>query len=308
LVAVLWGFIVLFVIAAGFSSSVREDGLTAHRFVQESEDYYLALAGFQRGVYEVLRESSQPPQSGSPLSTSMWVDGCSTGSLGRGGYRVCVADEGGRIHLNRVDEETLRRIFVHLGIEELRRAVLVDSILDWRDDDHLHRINGAENDYYLSLSPPYTARDGPFETVEDLLWIRGMTPDLFYGSEGEPGLGEIFTVDSPMDRINLGTAPAGVIHAFFGLPLEASRRFVEERKQLSQKTLGDLLGLLGIASRSTPPRQFVFVNPSVVTIKAEGFQEGSGSGPQVKGVVRLLGRNRGFELLRWVDRDWRAAP
>jgi general secretion pathway protein K len=307
LIAVLWVFMVFFVIALGFSSTVREEGLTAHRFAQESEDYYLALAGFQHGLYELLRPSSLPPQAGSSLSTSLLDEGCRKGSMGQGGYRVCVADEGGRVNLNRVDEQTLRQIFLHLGVEESLRAVLVDSIMDWRDNDHLHRLNGAENDYYLSLSPPYTARNGPFEAVEDLLWVRGVTPELFYGSAKEVGLNEIFTVDSPMDRINLGAAPAEVIHAVLGLSLEASRKFEEDRKGLSQKTVADLLGLLGIASGDERQRQFVFVNPSVVTLKSEGFHDPSGGSLQVKGVVRLLGGGRGFELLRWVDRDWRVS-
>lgn len=308
LVAVLWAFILLFVVAAGFSASVREDGLTAHRFAQESEGYYLAVAGFQHGLYELLQTGSQPTQSSPLLSASLLDDGCHKGSLGPGQYRVCVVDEGGKINLNRVDEGSLRQTFLNLGIDEPDRSVLVDSIMDWRDADHLHRTNGAENDYYLSLSSPYTAKNGPFDTVEDLLWVRGVTPELFYGSDNEVGLGEIFTVDSSLDRLNLRTASAEVIHAFLGVPLEASRRLVKERKKLSQKTMADLLGLLGIASGDGRQRQFIIAAPSIVTIQAEGFQAESSEGGRVKGVVRLLGGERGFQILRWVDRDWRRLP
>jgi general secretion pathway protein K len=183
--------------------------------------------------------------------------------------------------------------------------------MDWRDSDDLHRLNGAENDYYRSLTPPYSAKNGPFDTVEDLLWVRGMSSDLFYGysdanggreqDSQRAGLREIFTVDSPIDRVNLRTASAEVIHALIGIPLEKSRRFVEERKKLSEKTLADLLPLLSIGANDAALQQFVFANPAVVTVEAEGHPGQSLVSRRVKGVVRTGGG--GFELVRWIDRD-----
>ncbi len=192
-------------------------------------------------------------------------------------------------------------------------AGVVDSIMDWRDPDDLHRTSGAEDEYYRSLTPPYTAKNGPFDTVEDLLWVRGMTAELFYGygdaggNRGENaqriGLREIFTVDSPIDRVNLRTASADVIHALTGIPLEKTRRFVEERKKLSDKTLADLLPLLGIGANDAALQQFVFANPAVVTVEGEGRPTQSQLSRRVKGVVRAAGGGREFELVRWVDRD-----
>ena len=220
-------------------------------------------------------------------------------AVGGGAFRVRWVDEGGKININRADEETLRRIFTNLGVEEPNKAILVDSIMDWRDSDDLHRLNGAENDYYRSLTPPYSAKNGPFDTVEDLLWVRGMTSDLFYGygdanggreqESQRVGLREIFTVDSPIDRVNLRTASAEVIHVLIGIPLEKSRRFVDERKKLSEKTLADLLPLLGIGANDAALQQFVFANPAVVTVEAEGHPGQSRVSRRVKGVVRAGG-------------------
>ncbi len=228
--------------------------------------------------------------------------------LGQGLYRVRLLDETGKININRVNEETLRTILTNLGIEEPLRSILADSILDWRDDDDLTRINGAESDYYLSLSPSYTAKNGLFDMVEELLWVRGVTPELFYGQKDESGLRraalrDIFTVDSPADRVNLRTASAEVIHALAGIPLEKSRAFVEQRKTMSEKSLADLLALLGIVQGNAVMQYFVFTTPSVVTIEAAGRPRESSLERRVKGVVRATGGGRGFELLRWVDRD-----
>lgn len=313
LLVVLWIFIFLLVVAFDFSASVREEATAAHRYSDETQGYYIALAGFERGVYEFLQQSTARDALATQKKADIFDGDWHEEALGGGAFRVRWVDEGGKININRADEETLRRVFTNLGIEEPNKAILVDSIMDWRDPDDLHRASGAENDYYRSLTPPYTAKNGPFDTVEDLLWVRGMTPELFYGygdAQGDraentqrAGLREIFTVDSPIDRVNLRTASADVIHALTGIPLEKSRRFVDERKKLSDKTLADLLPLLGIGASDAALQQFVFANPAVVTVEAEGRPTESRLSRRVKGVVRAAGGGREFELMRWIDRD-----
>jgi general secretion pathway protein K len=313
LLVVLWIFIFLLVVAFDFSTSVREEAAAAYRYSNETEGYYLALAGFERGVYEFLQQSAGRDALGAQKREDIFDGDWHEEAVGSGNFRVRWVDEGGKININRADEQTLRRVFTNLGVEEPSRSILVDSIMDWRDPDDLHRLSGAENEYYRSLTPPYTAKNGPFDTVEDLLWVRGMTSELFYGygaanggseQDGERvGLREIFTVDSPIDRVNLRTASADVIHALTGIPLEKSRRFVDERKKLSEQTLADLLPLLGIGANDTALQQFVFANPAVVTVEAEGRAGESRMSRRVKGVIRGAGGGREFELVRWIDRD-----
>ncbi len=60
---------------------------------------------------------------------------------------------------------------------------IADAILDWIDEDDEPREYGAEIDYYSSMFPPYAPRNGPFETVEELLLVRGVTPDLLFGRD-----------------------------------------------------------------------------------------------------------------------------
>jgi len=307
LVIVLWIFIFLFVVAFDFSASVREEGMATYRYAQEADGYYLALAGFQQGVYELLKLSAQTgqvvPQQGDELFEGNWKKG----ALGEGVYEVRFVDEAGKINLNRANDDTLRRVLMHLGVDERQRNIIVDSIMDWRDEDDLHRVNGAESDYYLALSPPYTARNGPFDTVEDLLWVRGMTAELFYGREDGVGLREVFTVDSPAG-VNLRTISAPVCVALLGIPLEKCRAFIEQRAKLSDKTLADLLRLLGITDDSLIRRQVMFANPTIISIEAKGHRADSPAERQVRGVVRIVGGDRGFELLRWLDRDSVRAP
>lgn len=313
LLVVLWIFIFLFVVAFEFSTAVREEAAAAHRYSDETQGYYLAMAGFQRGLYEFFNQQPDAARLPQEQKREDALDGSwHDGNLGAGLFRFRLIDEGGKININRVNEDLLRRVFTNLGVDANVRDLLVDSIMDWRDPDDLHRTNGAEKDYYLALSPSYTPKNGALDSVEDLLWIRGMTPELFYGysdyddqspdRQRRVGLREIFTVDSPIDRVNLRTAGAETIHALSGIALEKCRAFVEERKKLSDKTLADLLPLLGIGAGDATLQMFIFTNPSVVAVEAEGRPADSLHPRRVKGVVRR-GGTQGFELLRWLDRD-----
>jgi len=312
LLVVLWIFIFLFVVAFDFSAAVRDEASAAHRYGDETQGYYLALAGFERALFDFLQQQApsgrgQQSQASADLFAGAWTDG-PPGS----GYRFRLIDEGGKININRIDENKLRSIFTNLGIEEPRRTILVDSIMDWRDPDDLHRINGAESDYYQSLPMPYSAKNGPFDTVEDLLWVRGVTTALFYGSgedaaapEGGAivGLKQLFTVDSPNDRVNLRTASAEVCHALTGVDMKKCQQFVEERKKLSDKSLPDLLALLGGGTGDPRLQNFVLTNPSVVSVEAEGQPAESQVRRRVRGVVRAAGGQARFEIVRWIDRD-----
>lgn len=58
-----------------------------------------------------------------------------------------------------------------------------DAIMDWIDEDDDTREYGAEYDYYEGLSSPYTPTNGPFNTVEELLLVRGVSPQLLFGAD-----------------------------------------------------------------------------------------------------------------------------
>jgi general secretion pathway protein K len=312
LLIVLWIFIFLFVVAFDFSSGVREEATAAHRYSDDNQGYYLALAGFEQGLYDFLGQSRGPELQPVGKPKDIFDAGWREATLGSGTYRLRLVDESSKINLNRADENVLRRIFSNLGVEEPLIGVLIDSIMDWRDQDDLHRSNGAEDDYYLSLSLPYTAKNGSFDSLEELLWVKGVTASLYYGydSSGTPagdsprvGLREIFSVDSPIDRVNLRTASPAVIHVLLGIPLEKCQAFVEERAKIGDKTLADLLPLLGVGSGDAALQMFIFANPTIVTVEAEGYASESRQPRRVKGVIRAGGGNRGYELTRWVDRE-----
>lgn len=58
-----------------------------------------------------------------------------------------------------------------------------EAIFDWIDADDEQRANGAENEYYQSLAPPYECKNAKLETLDELLLIRGITPQVLFGED-----------------------------------------------------------------------------------------------------------------------------
>lgn len=58
---------------------------------------------------------------------------------------------------------------------------VADAILDWLDEDEEARAYGAELEYYSTLPTPYAPKNGPIDSVEELLLVRGVTPQLLFG-------------------------------------------------------------------------------------------------------------------------------
>ncbi len=102
------------------------------------------------------------------------------------GVRHGIQDESVRLNLNTL--LVIDRQFPGAG-----RALLMglpgmtedvaDAILDWMDGDDEPREFGCEAEYYLSLDPPYEPKNGPLDTIEELLLVRGVSPELLFGAD-----------------------------------------------------------------------------------------------------------------------------
>ncbi len=142
--------------------------------------------------------------------------------LGNGEITYTITDENGKIAINKASRGVLIKVMKNAGLEiGEERDIIVDSILDWIDKDSNHRINGAEDDYYKNEGLPYTAKNGRIETLTELLKVRGMTEEIFYGSsENESGPGKykgLETILTVYDAspVNPNTASPEVLSVLF---------------------------------------------------------------------------------------------
>lgn len=115
------------------------------------------------------------------------------------GYRYGLEDESSRLNLNAL---VIADTYADNGGREMLMALpgmtvdIADAIMDWIDDDDETREFGAEFDYYQSLGSPYEPNNGPFNTVEELLLVRGVTPEMLYGADINRN-GQIDTHEEP---------------------------------------------------------------------------------------------------------------
>ena len=105
----------------------------------------------------------------------------------RATVRYGLTDECSKLNLNTATGEQLRRFF-QLAIPQDSAHpwdinVLVDSLLDWREQGDTPRANGAKDEYYQGLRPPYMCKRQRFSTVEELLLVKGFNGWILYGED-----------------------------------------------------------------------------------------------------------------------------
>jgi general secretion pathway protein K len=118
----------------------------------------------------------------------------------------------------RLQEEEARRVLLRLltggdfAIDgDLEARQLIDALVDWLDGDDRESEWGAESSYYKSLEPSYGCRNGPMKYIEELLLVRGMSRELFWGTPRSKALAEYVTVHGSDGRININTAPLALV-------------------------------------------------------------------------------------------------
>jgi type II secretory pathway component PulK len=122
-------------------------------------------------------------------------------------YAYGITDEAGKISLNTADADTLSRL-PNLTPD------LAAGIVDWRDADDTPLAGGAESSYYLTLPTPYNAKNAPLETLDELLLVKDMTPQLVYGNDSNRnGILD----DSDVDPVNPDSKIAQLDHGIADL-------------------------------------------------------------------------------------------
>lgn len=92
---------------------------------------------------------------------------------------ISVYNEASRIDLNQAQPELLGALMRAVGVGDDDAMRLADAIADWRDEDDLRLLNGAEDPDYRDAGRPVGAKDAPFETVEELQQVLGISPELY---------------------------------------------------------------------------------------------------------------------------------
>ena len=311
LIALLWILTALAVIALSFSRESFVEVAAARNSQELADSYFVARAGLNAVIYQLLQRRFIPRVQQLELDAAPDpIDiGKVSGGFGDGVYDVEVQDESGKINPTVAPEDQLRALVEAIGISKRDGDIIVDSIIDWRDVDSEHHTNGAEDDYYQSLNPPYKAKNGRIDTVEELLLVRGVTREYFYGFPDKApdgstiyryGLSRYLTVYYQSNRVNVNFAEIPVLMSIPGMAPDAAQLIYERRKVKPFKSVAEItkdlpvmLGANTLSFLSTDQTTFY-------TLTASAHRENSKVRRVIRAVVNLDPRspNR-YTIVYW---------
>ena len=176
--------------------------------------------------------------------------------LGEGTFSIKIRDLERKINLNSAPEALIRNAIESIGLSQGEAAMVEDGILDWMDpnpNSNVKRANGAKTEFYQSLEPPYSAKNGPIDDMSELLLIRGITQDNFWGpsstnhsesyfqrrnqprrgaiqqAEYTAGLEDVFTMMG--GPVNVNTASREVLLAIPGINETIADQIIQSRSE-----------------------------------------------------------------------------
>lgn len=99
--------------------------------------------------------------------------------------RYGLMDESAKLNINYLPNMGLSNDDLHTLMLNIPNMTvdIADALLDWMDSDDTINTYGAESETYQQMSPPYKAKNGPFETIDEMLLVKGITPTLLYGED-----------------------------------------------------------------------------------------------------------------------------
>jgi general secretion pathway protein K len=223
-------------------------------------------------------------------------------SFDRGKLSVSITDELSKIQVNALvtfpDSRGFNqsqvmlwdRYLRYIGSEDQLQEdsdpiAIVNSVKDWLDsgdDDATTGLSGAESNYYEDLDPPYASRNGPIPDLSELLLIKGITPELYYGSGETPGLSQYMTVHGMRlgagtefnwpGRININTADLPVLAALLGVENEdAVQTLYDFRQEIGAgKDVNDISSTKWY--KEIPGLGDIAMDPRLITTSSDVFR------------------------------------
>lgn len=247
LITVLWVVMVIAFIALSLAAAVREEVKLTQDSFDSEQAFFMAKSAaevmFQNLSQPVTLEDAPVQKEGGEYIFS----------FDSGEVRVHFESNGGLIDINAATDALLTSLFQSLGLDSLLANQLADSILDWRDLDDVPRLYGAEINDYGQVIPgrQRLPRNAGFESFEELLLVKHMTPTIFYGHvefdnvrksyRRIRGLRELVTLGSGSSQVDVNEASTDVLAALPYISPDIVSTVVSARVQKRFANTEDLL-------------------------------------------------------------------
>lgn len=275
LAVVLWLVALLSMMALSLAAMQRTETTAAANLLEGARARAAAQAGIHLAILDLMR---------APAVRQLTLDGeLYETRYGESVIRISAVDEAGKVDLNFAPGPLLDELLRAAGVEEeIDRLHLVDAILDWRDTDELKRIHGAERDEYQAAGLSYKPRNAPFQSIEELSLVLGMSAPLYQRIAGS---------------ITIFTGANGINTAASAINQLSIKAGTDDEQEPSAEVL---------PNDAEPSAGRSVEGGRVVTIRSEATQPG-GVRESLEAVVRFTPR-RGNAALHYEMLIWRERP
>jgi general secretion pathway protein K len=310
---VLWLAAALAAIALAVATTVRSETERTTTAVESLKAYYLATGAIERTML-YLRWTSYRNPDGSPR----FYDGSPRILLQfpTGQAVVDIIPETAKLNVNTAPPEQLYRLLVTLGAGPDRAQEIVAAILDWRTPQPGGAL-ALGDQFYSGQNPSFPARHASLEEIEELLLVKGMTPELFYGGferdaqgrlKPRPGVKDCLSVYGSMGAVDVNTAEPAVLAAV-GLPPEAVAAVAQARRHMPFRTAEQL----NVFGSGLPGFDRLRIGGYLMfTLRATARLSGPAGAPSetsrsVAALIRFMDQREyaePYHVLRWYDNVW----
>ena len=278
------------------SAANLRDGIRLANIAKSGLEYAVAVLfeDAQETDFDTLNEIWADPKALSSNSSSMFEEGR---------FKIGIFDHSGKIQINQlVDSSEQKALFSRfLSQEEFDLDTedvdnLIDAITDWIDSDDEVTGFGAENTYYQSLPEPYSCKNGPLDFLEDLLLVRGISRELYYGKDEKEGISKYLTVYGD-GKININTADTEVL---MSLSDEIDREMAENMIAYRNDKENDLHNSTWYNKVSG--MSHVTIDPALVTTSSSWFEiESKGLREAMRRQVTAMVKREGnsLQIISW---------
>jgi general secretion pathway protein K len=231
------------------------------------------------------------------------------GLFDSGSFKLTIEDEGGRIPINRLVNgsaynASIRDLLLRLltgpsfRLSPGQAEEIVAAIKDWIDADDEVTGPGAEGGYYAGLARPYAAKNAALDCIEELLMVKGVTRELFYGTAESPGLASCLTAFGD-GKINISTAPRPVLRALSAQMTDDGVEALDEYRRDEKNDLSSASWYTRVSGAAAwnLPAGLISVRSDVFRITSVGRQERMSLG--VTGIVKRDADRKKSTLLSW---------
>ena len=214
--------LVLSALAAGFALSMKVESRLAFNANSATQMYWLGRSGVELARWVLIQERC-PYDSlnqiwaggpGSDCETNGPLAGFSLNNfhVGDGTVSIKIIDLERKLNINNANAQVIQQALTLMGVDADDISVVSDSIQDWVQPGDLPRVAGAKDDYYQGLDPPYHCKEAAIDDLSELLLVRGVTPEIYWG-----GSATNHALATFQHKLGLGNAPGEAASYPFGL-------------------------------------------------------------------------------------------